>query len=223
MTPRFRLFGAALLCAALCGCPDGGSNAAGEGPKGPASTDAAPEAGSAGPLSTGVGGTSPEDCFLRMKAANDAKDWGAYHDLLTKASQDAMLPTLSFLGGAMSQGDEAAGKAYAAILTTHGLENLSGEQAPDVSRGGGEMNDLFKDVKDRKQLFADLMGFAIARRDQMGDTDTVQGIEGITVDGDEARAQIVAVDAKGKELRDPARFRKVDGRWFAEIDMQSGR
>lgn len=211
------------LTLALAGCPGQEPATAPVDPPAPPPSDAPadppPTPAAEEPLSTGKGATSPQDCFRRMARAYKSGDWLEYHDLLTTESAIGTLPVLSFLCGAVCGAEKPLQQQLEALLARHGLTGE--ERAPAGGEGGMQgMLALYEPVKDKRQLFADLYTFIMDHKDRVGGIEEAVGLEDVKIEGDIAVGQMISRAPDGQEDRRPAEFRKVDGRWYAHLELQ---
>ncbi len=216
----------AVLCLALAGCPGQAGERGGNDAPPKDGTPAAPDRGSTGANGGAAefhgpgaqrGAASPQECYDRMESAFKGKNFAAYYDLLCAESQDDLLPMMTLLAGAVASGDEVSMNEFKGILTRHGIEELAADEPTGGTGPAPASAELFKDVKDRRGLFGDVMAFALSRQGNE-DEETV-GLENLVVKGDTATGEIVKkIGPQAKLEREPVRFKRVDGRWFADIE-----
>jgi hypothetical protein len=216
-----------ILALALLGCPgeDGGpatKNPAIKSPNGSAPADGVSKIDDVGeePLGPGPhkGGATPQQCYRLMERAFKTKDFGAYYDQLSDGSQTQLLPMMTLVAGGVATGDEVSMEEFTKILSRHGIEDINKEPEPGADLSA-DPTELFKDVEDPRALFAEVMGFALSR--QVNEEEKARGLENLKIEGDVATGEIVKeVVSTGKILRDPVRFARVAGRWFADVQGQ---
>lgn len=210
-----------ILALVLVGCPeDGGSAAKGPTGEGPADVGSKTSGAQEDPLGPGPhkGWATPEQCYKLMERAFKTKDFAAYYDQLSADSQEQLLPMMTLVAGGVAAGDEGSMQEFTAILSRYGIEDINREPEPGATPPANPI-ELFKDVKDRRHLFGDVMAFAISR--QASEPEEALGLENLKVEGDVAIGEIVKkVVSSGETHREPVRFKREDGRWFADVRNQ---
>lgn len=228
---------------ALLGCPSGGDEKKGDDAKSADSGERdgkkkkgkkkkkgakadndkdAPAKDKDAPKASEGGAETPEKAFDKMKKATDEDDWKTFFSMLTQEPQDKML-TGMLIGAAITlapmgtKPNPDKKKELDAILKKHGLEDtqMDGKGAgPDEIMK--EMAKGLAKVKDRPQLFADLMKF-LEKNSLQQKRFVLEKMEDLKVDGDKATAKIHMKDGKGGAKTDQVELRKIDGRWYFHV------
>lgn len=170
------------------------------------------------PVDTEPGGSSPEDLWEKLKAAEGEGlkvDMAKMIPHCTKASQARMV-TFAMMGagfatmGKNMKADPAKEKLLYDLLEKRGFKR--GEN------GKVELKDkaAVENYEDKAGLAAELMAFADEHGSGQGTDTGVGELKEIKTDGDRATVSLVKKDGD-KERPDVCVFTKENGRWFFDL------
>ncbi len=162
-------------------------------------------------------GPGPKQTFERARAAEAKRDFHGFASCLTPDKLDvmnartcAMIVTVSMLSE-----DKQMRQDLLPLLEKHGLEIL-------IQRGEQPGDSLFKRVKDKPRLYADMMTFMVEHRKKGTRLPRVRQTLGslteLKTKGESAVGTVV-VTRNGKESRNKIHFKKINGKWLIDPDL----
>jgi hypothetical protein len=158
----------------------------------------------------------------------EKEDWKGFAKCLTPDSRDMfaagiMVGAAFMTAFAGDEGKEAA-KEVEAVMKKHGIDEKTMEGPPlgDPSADPKEaMKKAVAPIKDREAFIGDMMT-AMSKmkgaKTKGGPMPKEATLKDVKIDGDTATATIVA-KADGKDVNEPIKFKKIDGAWKMEMDM----
>jgi hypothetical protein len=162
-----------------------------------------------------VDNSSPEKVGESFKAAAKAKDWKSLFACLTKESHKMLTGGVMLAAGFSTFGDKDKQESFEALLKKHGVD-----PAKKFAVGG----DPTAGVKDRAALFGDLIQFLEknspppkAGKPRKSFTEQISSVKltNFKIDGATATADVTQ---DGKRKREPAEFKKIDGKWYLHFE-----
>lgn len=162
------------------------------------------------------GGATPQELFEKSQVAAKAKDWGAWFDLVHPADVDVTLFHFTYIASMAGKHDAKEAQAFAEFMKSHGVPVPGPGEKLDMStteKLRATVQNLFKDVKDKRGFFLDTMRRLDAATKPPEGPLPETTIKEVKEAGETARITLVTGDQETEFLA-----RKSDGRWFIGFD-----
>jgi hypothetical protein len=161
------------------------------------------------------GGSTPEDTFGKAKTALGKKDWRGLFGVIDADAGDLLLLDAVLFASSAMKGDPSTEKDLHDLANRHGLAE---PRFVRTSTRKEMARDMFKELKDKPGLFADLMTCFETHGKQMRSVMLAlenASLRNVKFDGDGASATLEgAGDEEGSVM-----FIRRDGRWyFSTVD-----
>ena len=175
----------------------------------------------------GSAGATPEATFDSMKSAAAKKDWAGMIACTTVESQDELIGGMAImyqLFGAIP-GQEEKMKGARDILTKHGVNLEMAKDASPVGSTEEAMKALSAGVKDKVSCAGELVAWVESNEDMKKSGGTPSDVlkktlSDVKIEGDVATGKLTS-KMDGKELTEEQRFKKVGGKWYADMTRKS--
>jgi len=188
----------------------------------------------------GGGGATPDATFEAMKKAAAKGDWTAMVSHTTPESQDMMIGGLTFMtqfASALGGPAEAAKmKPVSEVLTKHGvnLDMKLDDAKPTFPPPGPEeaekkqkevMKKMTANVKNKPACIGEVMA-ALEKSGDKKAADSAKEIldsklSDVKIEGDVAKGKMT-VTKDGKEKTEDVEFKKINGKWYADMTKSKG-
>ncbi len=187
--------------------------------------------GGSGGGGSSVAGATPQDTFDGMKAAAAKKDWTGMVSGMTPETQDLMLGGMTMMVQFMGMVPGGADKLKGAndILTKHGVKLDATPALPDLTGGDptkanpqDAMKKLTAGVKDKAACLGELMswleknGDENTKKNMNSDDIATSTLSDVKIDGDTASGKLTS-KKDGKDQTQDVHFKKIDGKWYADM------
>jgi HEAT repeat protein len=165
------------------------------------------------------GSETPQACFDAVKASAGKKDWGAFHDQVDPEDRNVAIFALLFLAAFATMGDDDAAKEFEGLMKKHGVPEKKEGAEPlpmnDKEKLKEAAKEMFKDVKDKRALFADILAFTESRQKE-GENDGFMITEKTELTGLKEEGEVATGTLKGTkdDEEKPIKFVKRESRWY---------
>jgi hypothetical protein len=186
--------------------------------------------------------SSPEKVAESFKKAAKDKDWKTVFACSTDESQTMLLGLMMFFAWDGTFG-EATEESFNALLKKHGIDpsrnsdamtrfqaSMEKKHGIDPSKKARINEDPTTGIKDKGALFGDLMVFMEKNPSKTKDgkfrktfpeefSETYSAVEfsNFKIDGATATTDVIR---NGKKMGEPAEFKKIDGKWYWNMDLK---
>ena len=188
----------------------------------------------------GGGGATPDATFEAMKKAAAKGDWAAMVAHTTPESQDVMIGGLAIMtqfASALGGPDEAAKmKPVTELLTKHGvnMDTKLDDAKPTVPPPTPEeaekkqreaIKEMTANVKNKPACIGEVMA-ALEKSGNKKAADSTKEIldsklSDVKIEGDVAKGKLT-VTKDGKEKTEDVEFKKIKGKWYADLAKAKG-
>jgi hypothetical protein len=172
--------------------------------------------------------STPQATFDTAKAAAAKEDWKAFAQCLTPDTRDEMAGGMAIFGPLMGLSDPETGKQIEGVLKKHGIDEKAMDGPPlGDAKGSPEeaMKKLASSIKDRDAFIGEMMTIMkkSGKMKDKGPMDKTATLKDVKIEGDKATGTLVTkVDGKDVPDPNPVKFRKIEGAWKMDVDMNGG-
>ena len=187
----------------------------------------------------GGGGATPDATFEAMKKAAAKGDWTAMVAHTTPESQDVMIGGLTLMtqfASALGGPDEAAKmKPVTELLTKHGVNVDIKDDAkpafppPSPEEAEKKQKEMMKKMTANVKNKPACIGEVMATLEKSGDKKIADSnkeildskLSDVKIEGDVAKGKLT-VTKDGKEKTEDVEFKKINGKWYADMTKTKG-